>query len=75
MLMGLENFTLGKISHIQKSKYYIVFSLHIWYLNLKKKDLKVEGVLLRQRKGVTGRERDGKREIGMRRMKIYDIHA
>lgn len=42
---------------------------------LKKKDLKVERVLLRKRKGVTGRERGGKREIGMRRMKIYDIRA
>lgn len=53
--MGLEIFTLDKISHIQKSKYCMFFfSLHIWYLNLKKRDLEVEGVLLRKGKGSKG---------------------
>lgn len=52
--MGLEIFTLDKISHIQKSKYYRFFPLHIWYLNLKKRDLEVEGVLLRKGKGSLG---------------------
>lgn len=28
--MGLEIFTLGKIGHIQKSKYYVVFFLFIY---------------------------------------------
>lgn len=53
--MGLEIFTLDKISHIQKSKYYGFFFFSSYMVfKLKKRDLEVEGVLLRKGKGSLG---------------------